>query len=65
MKETHVIIKVYHTGIDEALILKKAQEHSEDLIRELNKEHSGDRAAPYAVWKEKNVTVHTIPFKVE
>ena len=66
MIETHVIIKVHHTGIDEALILKKAREHSENLAVELNKEYYSDRAAPYVDFRvDSHVTVHTAPFKVE
>ena len=59
--ETHVIIKVHHTGIDEALILKKAQELAVELHDRLN----GIEEYELVYVHGEHVTVHTAPFEVE
>ena len=61
MFETHVTIKVHHTGIDESMLLEKAQELAVELHDILNEMEEHELVYVH----EEHVTVHTSAFRVE
>ena len=61
MFETHVTIKVHHTGIDEARLRDEAIQIAAELHDTLNEMEEHELVYVH----EEHVTVHTSAFRVE